>query len=131
MYIRATHTIGDPDQSTELIDDIPIDNVYIEISNINSSSPPTPHQNFTGVGGRVEAEIAFEVNCVSDYYGPYCDCQDRNDSLGHYQCNIYGSRECLEGYQNAETNCIECVAADGCCKFSYIAPLTLWSCVYS
>lgn len=66
----------------------------------------------------MEAELQFEVNCSSNYYGSHCDveCQERNDSLGHYLCNSDGSKECLEGYENVETNCIECIAADGCCE---------------
>ena len=41
------------------------------------------------------------------YYGTLCDvfCEGRNDSLGHYQCGQNGSKICLEGYQDPDTNC--------------------------
>ena len=72
-----------------------------------------------GDGGRVEAELQFEVNCETNYYGPYCDveCHGRDDTEGHYLCNSSGERECLEGYQNLETNCTECIAPDGCGEY--------------
>ena len=116
LYIRTTHTVGDPDRQPQLADDILIDNLYIEIENLTSLSPPSPAEVFTGDGGRVESEMQFQVNCDGNWYGPFCDveCRGRNDPGGHYQCNGEGVRECLEGYQNLETNCTECVPADGC-----------------
>lgn len=110
LYIRATHIVGD------MIDDQLIDNMYIEIDNLTSFSPRTPTVEYRGDNGLLEARIQFEVNCDTDRYGPYCDveCHGRNDSEGHYLCNQNGDRECLEGYQNLETNCTVCVTATGC-----------------
>lgn len=119
LYIRATHTVGDFDKQLDLTDDILIDDIYIEIENLTSFSPPTPPEVFTGEGGRAEAEqLQFGVDCDGNWYGPFCDmeCHGRDDSGGHYQCNQDGVRECLEGYQNLETNCTECAPADGCSK---------------
>ena len=120
LYIRTTHTVGDLDQQLELIDDVLIDDLYIEIQNLPSFSPPTPPMVFTGDGVRVEAELQFGVACDGNRYGPFCDveCVGRDNSDGHYECNQDGVIECLEGYQNLETNCTECVAADGCSKSS-------------
>lgn len=117
LYTRATH-MGDPDDEQDLTDDQLIDNMYIEIDNLTSFSPRTPMEEYRGDNGLLEARIQFEVNCDTDRYGPYCDveCHGRNDSEGHYLCNQNGDWECLEGYQNLETNCTECVAANGCSK---------------
>ena len=45
--------------------------------------------------------------CAEGYYGTLCNvfCEGRNDSLGHYQCGQNGSKICLEGYQDPDTNC--------------------------
>ena len=109
----------------ELTDDLLIDHLYIEIENLTSFSPATPAVVYEGEGGRVEAELQFNVACDGDWYGPFCDveCHGRDDSGGHYQCNIYGVRECIEGYQNLETNCTECMAAEGCSKCSSVTLL--------
>ena len=76
--------------------------------------------------------------CAENYYGSQCDvlcepkinsmcdengsriCDARNDSMGHYSCGGDGNRVCLAGYQNPSTFCIECILADGCCKWNII-----------
>lgn len=123
LYIRATHIVGDPDREYDLMtDDLLIDNMYIEIDNLTSFSPRTPTEHYRGDNGLLEAAIQFEVNCETDHYGPYCDveCHGRNDPEGHYRCNQNGDWKCLEGYQNLETNCTECVAAVGCSEELYV-----------
>ena len=47
------------------------------------------------------------IVCRNSYYGTQCNvfCEGRNDSLGHYQCSRHGSKICLEGYQDPDTNC--------------------------
>ena len=47
------------------------------------------------------------IVCRNSYYGTQCNvfCEGRNDSLGHYQCSRNGSKICLEGYQDPDTNC--------------------------
>lgn len=102
----------------ELVDDPLLDNFFIEITNFDSNSDPTPVLQFIGVFGRIRAQFQFEVDCETNYYGPDCSiaCFGRNDSQGHYRCNQDGQWECLEGYQNVDSNCTECVPSDGCCK---------------
>ena len=41
LYIRVTHNVGAPDKQQELINDVLIDELYIEISNLTSFSPRT------------------------------------------------------------------------------------------
>ena len=54
---------------------------------------------------------------LTDLYGDACDvfCVGRNDSiLGHFTCDSQGQKVCLPGYQNVDSNCTECVPAEGC-----------------
>ena len=60
--------------------------------------------------------VSVSIQCVFGFHGPNCDCEDTDDSTGHFTCTVTGERECLEGYQNPDTNCIECVTAQGCCE---------------
>ena len=48
--------------------------------------------------------------CKENYTGSDCGimvCEPRDDSTGHFKCDINGNKVCLPGYQNPETNCIE------------------------
>ena len=47
--------------------------------------------------------------CREGYFGPDCGCSPQNDSTGHFTCHINGTKVCLPGYQNPETNCMEVV----------------------
>lgn len=118
LYISVIHIVGELDQQHDIIDDLLIDNIYIEIGNITSFSPLTPAETFPGEDNRAEAVLQFQVYCDNARYGPFCDveCHGRDDAEGHYQCDIHGNRECIEGYQSLETNCTECVTADECGK---------------
>ena len=60
--------------------------------------------------------VSVSIQCVFGFHGPNCDCEDTDDSTGHFTCTATGERECLEGYQNPDTNCVECVTAQGCCE---------------
>ena len=132
LYIRVTHTVGERDEDENLTDDLLIDNIYVEISNITSFSPLTPERTFPGVDNRAEAELQFEVNCDNNRYGPFCDveCHGRDDAEGHYQCDVNGDRECIEGYQSLENNCTECVTADECSKFYHAQVFDFKSLLY-
>ena len=123
LYIRVTHTISDPDQ--QLIDDM-----YIEIGNLSSCSPRMPVEQFIGNGGRVQAGLQFRLQCDPGWYGPYCDVEC-HDLDAHYQCDCNGDWECMEGYQNLETNCTECLAADGCSKCTKNDDYTMHLCSYT
>ncbi len=39
--------------------------------------------------------------------GPDCGCTSRDDFTGHFTCDTNGTKVCLPGYQNPETNCTE------------------------
>ncbi|XP_064381946.1 uncharacterized protein LOC135330905 isoform X1 [Halichondria panicea] len=65
-----------------------------------------------GIGGvRTQLFIngGLRVVCREGYFGPDCGCSPQNDSTGHFTCHINGTKVCLPGYQNPETNCMEVV----------------------
>lgn len=72
------------------------------------------------VTGRIKNDtvlnLTLSIQCQPDFHGPMCDCQNRNDSTGHFTCTQSGDIECLEGYQNISTNCTDCSPAPGCCE---------------
>ncbi len=47
------------------------------------------------------------VVCREGYFGPDCGCTPRDDSTGHFTCDVNGTIVCLPGYQNTSTNCLE------------------------
>ncbi|XP_064381928.1 uncharacterized protein LOC135330900 isoform X2 [Halichondria panicea] len=47
----------------------------------------------------------IRVVCREGYFGPDCGCRD--NSTGHFTCDANGTKVCLPGYQNPETNCTE------------------------
>ena len=77
------------------------------------STQRTSHQER---GGSVELTLSISVQCAQGFHGPSCDCQNTNDSMGHFTCTSSGEIECLEGYQNPDSNCTECSTAPGCCE---------------
>ena len=55
----------------------------------------------------------MRVVCKKNYTGSDCGnmiCEPRDDSTGHFTCDINGEKVCLPGYQNPGTNCVEAVA---------------------
>ena len=60
-------------------------------------------------------QLAFRLTCGPDHYGPDCTfCKETNDSSGHFSCNKTVGKVCLEGYQNPQTNCVECSPSADC-----------------
>ncbi len=47
----------------------------------------------------------LRVVCREGYFGSDCSCRD--NSTGHFTCDANGTKVCLPGYQNPETNCTE------------------------
>ncbi len=49
------------------------------------------------------------VSCKEGYFGPDCGtpCTPRDNSTGHFTCNVNGAIVCLPGYQNTTTNCVD------------------------
>lgn len=62
--------------------------------------------------------LSVDLECSENFYGPDCGvkCVGRNDILGHFHCDENGTMVCLDGFNNASTNCTECLLSDGCCE---------------
>ena len=111
LFLRVTHNDGmDPEEL--------IDTIFIEL-NLTANEPLTPLKNFTGDFGVATLGIMFRVDCAINFYGSDCTifCMDMDGTFGHYSCNEDGSISCLDGYLSESSNCLECIPADGCCKF--------------
>lgn len=55
--------------------------------------------------------VSVNIQCNTGFHGPRCDCQNTNDSTGHYTCTREGEIQSLDGYQNPDNNCTECECA--------------------
>lgn len=81
--------------------------------------------------------VTIYVQCDAGFHGPSCDCQNTNDSTGHYTCTREGGIQCLDGYQNPQNNCTECECGAvydryvmECTRVGNRAPLYAFCCVY-
>jgi hypothetical protein len=96
-----------------------VDNVILHptVSPVLSSSDPfTETMRHNGTYSIVT--VAFRLTCGPDHYGPDCSfCRETNDSSGHFSCNKTVGKVCLEGYQNLEANCVECIPSVGCSEW--------------
>ena len=81
-------------------------NIFVE-DVIEPSSDFTEDQ--TAMGGHVTLVLQFRVMCQEYYYGPNCTtfCQPQDGPSGHNTCSENGTVECLPGYQNPASNCID------------------------
>ncbi|XP_024897900.1 protein jagged-2 [Pteropus alecto] len=65
-------------------------------------------------GHVAQLELQIRVRCAENYYGPACNkfCRPRNDFFGHYSCDQYGNKACMDGWMGRE--CKEAVCKQGC-----------------
>ncbi len=125
-----TAIFGHLSPSDAVVGDL-IDSIFIDEVVFSLTGSPTPLRNYTGFFSVATAELSLGVACTYDFFGEECDlfCPlARNDSLGRYGCDGNGSRVCLEGYSDTETNCTACVPLHGCCKL--IVMSFAKSCIY-
>nr|XP_046164150.1 protein jagged-2-like isoform X2 [Oncorhynchus gorbuscha] len=59
-------------------------------------------------------EYSIRVRCDENYYGSKCNklCRPRNDWHGHYVCDQFGNRGCMEGWMG--TYCTTAICKQGC-----------------
>lgn len=88
-----------------------------EVAYSGTISPPSDwiyldNSNQLSKNARIKYKI--RVICDKNYYNSTCTvlCKPRNDQFGHYNCNIKGQKECLEGW-SGET-CDKPICAEGC-----------------
>ena len=95
---------GVPSFDDELIDEFTTPDIFL-----SPSTGFTNQMTFAGDYGIASVTLSFQVECDTDFYGSNCAtfCQDTDDESGHYSCNGDGSKMCLPGYQNPQTDCTE------------------------
>ncbi|KAG8013459.1 Protein jagged-2, partial [Nibea albiflora] len=61
-------------------------------------------------------EYTIRVRCDEHYYGSKCNkvCRPRDDYFGHYVCDQFGNRECMEGWTNLTLSCKSAICKQGC-----------------
>ncbi|KAK2104902.1 hypothetical protein P7K49_018758 [Saguinus oedipus] len=49
-------------------------------------------------------ELQIRVRCDENYYSTTCNkfCRPRNDFFGHYTCDQYGNKACMDGWMGRE-----------------------------
>lgn len=49
-------------------------------------------------------ELQIRVRCDENYYSAGCNkfCRPRNDFFGHYTCDQYGNKACMDGWMGME-----------------------------
>ncbi|XP_055274642.1 protein jagged-2 isoform X1 [Moschus berezovskii] len=59
-------------------------------------------------------ELKIRVRCDENYYSATCNkfCRPRNDFFGHYTCDQYGNKACMDGWMGRE--CKQAICKQGC-----------------
>ena len=119
--MEIVFTVYDLDGTTTIESESDVvDNIIIHptISAVPSSSDPFSESMFYN-GTYSDLMLAFRLTCGPDHHGLDCIfCTETNDSSGHFSCDKRLGKVCLEGYQNPETNCVECIASANCSEWS-------------
>lgn len=55
-------------------------------------------------------ELQIRVRCDENYYSATCNkfCRPRDDFFGHYTCDQYGNKACMDGWMGKECKEGEC-----------------------
>lgn len=108
-----------------------IDSIFIEVQQ-SSSDPLSDTWYLDGVQNVASIELKFQVSCAPNFIpdsvcstckpgysgdGCYDYCEDTDDESGHFTCNSDGTITCNDGYKDEASNCVQCVPAEGCCKY--------------
>lgn len=67
-------------------------------------------------GHVAQLELKIRVRCDENYYSAACTkfCRPRNDFFGHYTCDQYGNKACMDGWMGKECKEGERGRARGC-----------------
>ena len=59
-------------------------------------------------GEQSELRYSYHAFCDEYYFGDSCAeyCRPRDDTLGHYNCDVEGNKQCLEGWKG--NYCSDC-----------------------
>ncbi|XP_031684762.1 protein jagged-2-like isoform X1 [Oncorhynchus kisutch] len=77
-------------------------------------NPGDDRQTIQYNGLTANFEYSIRVRCDENYYGSKCNklCRPRNDWHGHYVCDQFGNRGCMEGWMG--TYCTTAICKQGC-----------------
>uniref|UniRef100_A0A674CY32 Delta-like protein n=1 Tax=Salmo trutta TaxID=8032 RepID=A0A674CY32_SALTR len=77
-------------------------------------NPGDDRQTIQHNGPTANFEYNIRVRCDENYYGNKCNkqCRPRNDGYGHYVCDQFGNRGCLEGWMGPY--CTTAICKQGC-----------------
>uniref|UniRef100_A0A4W5PDP5 Delta-like protein n=1 Tax=Hucho hucho TaxID=62062 RepID=A0A4W5PDP5_9TELE len=77
-------------------------------------NPGDDRQTIQHNGPTANFEYNIRVRCDENYYGNKCNkqCRPRDDDYGHYVCDQFGNRGCLEGWMGPY--CTAAICKQGC-----------------
>uniref|UniRef100_A0A6Q2XIC2 Delta-like protein n=1 Tax=Esox lucius TaxID=8010 RepID=A0A6Q2XIC2_ESOLU len=77
-------------------------------------NPGDERQTIQHNGPIASFEYSIRVRCDENYYGSKCNkqCRPRDDNYGHYVCDQFGNRGCMEGWMG--TYCTTAICKQGC-----------------
>ncbi|KAM6954021.1 protein jagged-2b [Aplochiton taeniatus] len=77
-------------------------------------NPGDRWQTLTHDGPVARLEYRLRLRCDGNYYGSKCNkqCRPRDDYFGHYRCEQWGNRVCLEGWMGHD--CRAAICKQGC-----------------
>nr|XP_045253608.1 protein jagged-2 isoform X1 [Macaca fascicularis] len=96
-------------------DTTPNEELLIErVSHAGMINPEDRWKSLHFSGHVAHLELQIRVRCDENYYSATCNkfCRPRNDFFGHYTCDQYGNKACMDGWMGKE--CKEAVCKQGC-----------------
>ncbi|KAL0602705.1 Protein jagged-2 [Plecturocebus cupreus] len=96
-------------------DTTPNEELLIErVSHAGMINPEDRWKSLHFSGHVAHLELQIRVRCDENYYSATCNkfCRPRNDFFGHYTCDHYGNKACMDGWMGRE--CKEAVCKQGC-----------------
>lgn len=83
----------------------PQEELLIErVSHAGMINPEDRWKSLHFSGHVAHLELRIRVRCDENYYSATCNkfCRPRNDFFGHYTCDQYGNKACMDGWMGKE-----------------------------
>lgn len=83
----------------------PQEELLIErVSHAGMINPEDRWKSLHFSGHVAHLELKIRVRCDENYYSATCNkfCRPRNDFFGHYTCDQYGNKACMDGWMGKE-----------------------------
>lgn len=67
-------------------------------------NPSEEWRTFHHHGQHLSLEYRLRFRCQNNYYGSTCNrfCRSRDDFFGHFDCDVTGTKVCMEGWTGIE-----------------------------